>query len=71
MDSVRAVARLVRERNETDGEIARIINRPAVAGHLGEWLASQLLDIDLEPSDGGASFALVVPRAPAATEARA
>jgi hypothetical protein len=56
LDSVTAVARLVRERNELDGEIARIINRPAVAGHLGEWLASQLFDIDLEPPDSAEAF---------------
>ena len=43
---------------------------------LGLALCRRILEahggsIDLEPSDGGASFALVVPRAPAATEARA
>jgi hypothetical protein len=56
LDSVTAVARLLRERNEIDGEITRIINRPAVAGHLGEWLASQLFDIDLEPPDSAEAF---------------
>jgi hypothetical protein len=56
LESVTAVARLVRERNEIDGEITRIINRPAVAGHLGEWLASQLFDIDLEPRDSAEAF---------------
>jgi hypothetical protein len=67
MEAVRAVARLVRERNEIDGEIARVMNRPALAGHLGEWLASQLFDIDLEPparprrSPGGSRQALSPP----------
>jgi len=54
--SVTAVAQLVRERNEIDGEITRIINRPSVAGHLGEWLASQLFDIDLEPPDSAEAY---------------
>jgi len=49
-DSVAAVARLVRARNEIDGEISRIINRPVLTGRLGDWLASQLFDIDFEPS---------------------
>jgi hypothetical protein len=56
LDSVTAVARLVRERNELEGEITRIINRPAVPGHLGEWLASQLFDIDLESPDSAEAF---------------
>jgi hypothetical protein len=55
-ESVTAVARLVRERDVIDGEITRIINRPAVAGHLGEWLASELFDIDLEPPGSAEAF---------------
>lgn len=42
------VAILLRERNTIDAQIARITNRPVVSGHLGEWLAGQLFDIDLE-----------------------
>jgi len=44
------VARLVRDRNEIDAKIAAITGRPVVSGHLGEWIASQLFDIDLEVS---------------------
>jgi hypothetical protein len=48
-ESVTAVARLIRQRNEMDGEITRIINRPVVGGHLAAWLANELFDVDLEP----------------------
>ena len=44
------VASLVQARNEIDAKIAAITGRPVVAGHLGEWIASQLFDIDLEVS---------------------
>jgi hypothetical protein len=48
--TVTEVAALLRERNMIDARISAITNRPMVAGHLGEWLASQLFEIDLEPS---------------------
>lgn len=47
---VRQVAKLILERNAIDDRIAHIIKRPALAGHLGEWLASQVFDVDLEAS---------------------
>jgi hypothetical protein len=49
-DPVMLVAELVRQRNAIDEQIARIIQRPVVAGHLGEWLASQIFDIQLADS---------------------
>jgi hypothetical protein len=49
-ETVAAVAKLLRQRNEMDGEITRIINRPVVGGHLAAWLANELFDIDLEPA---------------------
>jgi hypothetical protein len=49
-DAVRTIASLVRERNAVDAKIAAITNRPVVAGHLGEWMAAQLFDIELERS---------------------
>jgi hypothetical protein len=33
-----------------DVELARLINRPMTSGHLGEWIAAQILDIELEAS---------------------
>ena len=47
---MKRIARLLRERNVVDAEIAGIIHRPMTAGHLGEWIASQVFDIGLEPT---------------------
>lgn len=44
------VARPLHLRNEIDGQIAAIIQRLVAAGHLGEWIASAVFDIELEPS---------------------
>jgi hypothetical protein len=44
------LARLLHRRNEIDGQVAAIIQRPVAAGHLGEWIASAVFDIELEPS---------------------
>lgn len=44
------VAELVAERNAVDAEIGAITGRPAVAGHVGEWIAAQIFDIALESS---------------------
>jgi hypothetical protein len=49
-DELAQVARLLHRRNEIDGQIAAIIQRPVAAGHLGEWIASAVFDIKLEPS---------------------
>lgn len=44
------VAELIAERNSVDAEIGAITGRPALAGHLGEWIAAQIFDIALESS---------------------
>jgi hypothetical protein len=44
------LAVLLRERNLVDERIGRLINRPMTAGHAGEWIASRIFDIELEPS---------------------
>ncbi len=49
-ESLTRVAALLRERNAIDGEIARLIQRPMTSGHLGEWIAAQVFDIQLEIS---------------------
>jgi hypothetical protein len=43
-------AALVRERNAVEARPARIIGRPPEKGHLGEWIAAQIFDIELETS---------------------
>jgi hypothetical protein len=49
-DDVRKMALLLRERNMIDEKIAAVIQRPMTSGHLGEWIAAQVFDIELEPS---------------------
>ena len=44
------LANLLAERNGVDARIAAIIGRPAQAGHLGEYIASAILGIQLEAS---------------------
>jgi len=44
------LADLLRERNRIDARIGHLINRPMTAGHAGEWIASRIFDIELEPS---------------------
>ena len=41
------LAELLRGRNEIDHQIAKIINRPALPGHIGELIASGIFDIEL------------------------
>lgn len=53
---VRRVADLLRRRNAIDAELASIIDRPAEKGHVGEWLASVLFDIELERSAANPSW---------------
>jgi len=47
---VRRMAHLLHKRNGIDAEIAAIMRRPMTSGHLGEWIASQIFDIELERS---------------------
>jgi hypothetical protein len=42
------IAEWLEERNRIDGQIAEVINRPMTSGHLGEWIAAQIFDIELE-----------------------
>lgn len=55
-DKVGHIARLLRERNAIDDTIAGIIQRPMTSGHLGEWIAAQVFDIELEHSAAAAAI---------------
>jgi hypothetical protein len=44
------LATLLAERNLVDGRIAQLIDRPVERGHIGEWIAARMFDIDLHPS---------------------
>lgn len=39
---------LIRRRNENEATIAPIIGRPALPGHIGEFIASRIFDIELD-----------------------
>ena len=49
-DSLAGAAALLREPNEIDAKLARLMNRPMTSGHLGEWIGAQVFDIELEAS---------------------
>jgi hypothetical protein len=49
-EGIRRVAQLLADRNVIDAEIAGVMGRPMASGHLGEWIASQIFGIQLEPS---------------------
>lgn len=49
-DSLAEAAALLRERNAIDAKLARLIRRPMTSGHLGEWIAALVFDIELEAS---------------------
>jgi hypothetical protein len=55
-ESVARIAALLQERNSIDANIAKIIDRPVTAGHLGEWIASQIFDVTLEESAATQGF---------------
>lgn len=50
IEKLQQVASLIAQRNVIDTEIAAITGRPVVAGHLGEWIAAEVFDVDLEAS---------------------
>jgi hypothetical protein len=47
---IRTVADLLAQRNVIDASLAQIIGRPIASGHLGEWIAAAIFDIELESS---------------------
>jgi hypothetical protein len=50
LPALQRVAELVNQRNLIDATIGEITGRPVVAGHLGEWIAAAIFDLDLEVS---------------------
>ena len=55
-DSLARAAALLHERNAIDAELAELIDRPMTSGHLGEWIAAQIFNIELEPSAAAAGI---------------
>jgi hypothetical protein len=50
MTDVQQLAELVHERNSVAMRITQLIGRPAQIGHIGEWIASKVFEIELEDS---------------------
>jgi hypothetical protein len=50
MEDLQRLALLLKQMNTIGNEISKIIQRPALTGHLGEFIAGRIFDIDLEPS---------------------
>jgi len=55
-DDLPRVAELLHERNRINDQIAAIMERPMTSGHLGEWIAAQVFDIELERSATTTAF---------------
>jgi hypothetical protein len=49
-DDIEDLAQLLRQRNLIDADIAKIIRRPALSGHVGEFIAAEIFGIDLHDS---------------------
>jgi hypothetical protein len=47
MDDLIHLAELIKQRNQTEIEITSLIQRPAQIGHIGEYIASKIFDIQL------------------------
>ena len=50
MENLEELAKLLSKRNSIDEEIGAIIGRPALTGHVGEYIASQVFNIELSDS---------------------
>lgn len=48
--NLKELANLLSKRNIIDSQISQIIGRPAEKGHVGEYIASQIFDIELSTS---------------------
>ena len=50
------LAALLRQRNAIDADISSVIGRPALPGHIGEFIAAAVFDIELELSATSAGY---------------
>jgi hypothetical protein len=51
---LKSIAMLLQARNDIEARIADIVGRPLAHGHLSDWIAAQIFDIELEPAAGHA-----------------
>lgn len=50
------LAALLRERNALDARLGRLLDRPVNPGHIGEWIAARVFDIELEEAANKAGY---------------
>lgn len=50
MSDLEGLSALIKKRNTLEREIARIIGRPGLPGHIGEYIAARIFSIELEES---------------------
>ncbi|HIH36405.1 MAG TPA: hypothetical protein HA232_00650 [Methanocellales archaeon] len=50
MKKLERLAELIHAKNKIDAEIAEIIGRPSLIGHIGEYIASEIFKIELKRS---------------------
>jgi hypothetical protein len=55
-DDLGRMADLLSQRNKIDAVIAGVLDRPMTSGHLGEWIAARIFDIELESSASAAAI---------------
>jgi hypothetical protein len=55
-EALERLAKLIRERNRVDADISEIIARPALASHLGEFIAAAILNLKLNANATKAAF---------------
>ncbi|HEX7302988.1 hypothetical protein [Lentzea sp.] len=53
MNELKRVAELIEERNRVDAALSACIRRPALTGHLGDWIAAQIFGIELRQGAKG------------------
>jgi len=56
MRELHTLAQLLTKRNRLDQAIAAVIGRPAIQGHIGEFIASRVFGIRLMPSASNKAF---------------
>ncbi len=49
-------AAVFRERNALDARLGRLLDRPVTTGHIGEWIAARIFDIELENAANVAGY---------------
>lgn len=55
-ERMKLLSHLIHERNVVDTQIAELIGRPALAGHIGEYIAAEIFGIALEASASAAAI---------------